>query len=190
MKHIKTILLLGFSAFLVLQSYDLIRVLLITSPNDYSTSGSLFSAFLINLFITGIFAFPGFVLSTHKLIGNSYYRLKNPELLSKIYKYLGVEYFKYSLLLFFWGSKKNREKYFNGTKSGIENFVYQSKQSEFGHLGAFVAIACVTILLLFYGYFLLCIFTTVMNIILNVYPVILQRFHRVRIDALYKRFNI
>ncbi|WP_394330522.1 hypothetical protein [Psychroflexus sediminis] len=38
----------------------------------------------------------------------------------------------------FWGKKKNKQKYFDGTKSGLENLDYQTKQSEFGHLAALV----------------------------------------------------
>ena len=90
------------------------------------------------------------------------------------------------LLFAFWGQKTNRRKYFNGTKTGLKNFIFQTKQSEFGHLGAFVVIVILSVILLVHGYVFLVIIVTLINIIGNVYPVILQRSHRMRIEKITK----
>ena len=86
------------------------------------------------------------------------------------------------IMLVFWGTKKNRKKYFNGTKSGLKNFIFQTKQSEFGHFAALISIALVSIILLPYGYNSLIIVMTLINIIGNLFPILLQRLHRVRIE--------
>jgi len=99
----------------------------------------------------------------------------------KLYKALGVKYFKEFLMLVFWGSKKNRTKYFNGTRDGMQNFIYQTKQSEFGHLCSLIAIDIVSLILLLHGYYLLTVLVIIINIIANLYPIILQRHHRYRI---------
>lgn len=88
------------------------------------------------------------------------------------------------LLKFFWGKEKNRKKYFNGTKAGIEDFDTQTRQSEFGHLAAFVAISILAFYLLMEGYFLIFLVSTFINLVGNLYPIILQRNHRVQIERL------
>jgi hypothetical protein len=70
----------------------------------------LLIAFVIVLFGTIVFfAFVGFAYPTNRLIGSSYYHLKNTKQLLFWYRLLRVEYFKKLLLLFFWGSKKTEQ---------------------------------------------------------------------------------
>lgn len=64
--------------------------------------------------------------------------------------------------------------------------MFQTKQSEFGHLGAFVVIVILSVILLVHGYIFLVVMVTLINILGNVYPVILQRFHRMRIEKITK----
>ena len=189
MKVTKKILFLCFSAFLIYQSYDLMNDLFSSKPEDLNTKETLFVSFLINLFITGVFAFPGFVFPTNRILPSNYYKLKSTSSLMKVYRILGIPIYRNILLILFWGKEKNRKKYFNGTKSGLENFIYQSKQSEFGHFSAFVCILLISLVLLAKGYFLLVLITTFINIIGNLYPLILQRYHRLRIEKLTFRFT-
>jgi hypothetical protein len=88
-----------------------------------------------------------------------------------------------------WGKEKNRKQYFNGTKSGIKDFDFQTRQSEFGHLAAFAAISLTCIWLLPMGHVRIALLTMALNIPFNLYPVILQRIHRVQIQRLTKRVN-
>ena len=164
--------------------------LLIARPQSLGGIELWIVAFLLTLYITGVFAFLGFVFPTHKVLPESYYQIKNSAGIKRWYNLLRVDYFKYLLLIFFWGKKKNRKKYFDGTKNGLQNFIYQTKQSEFGHLGALVIIAIITVVLLYNGYFLLSLIVTILNVIGNLYPVILQRHHRARIGRLAKYHKI
>ncbi len=143
-------------------------------------------AYLLSLFGTGFFAFIGFAYPTSRLIGSSYYKLRNLKMLTLTYNVLGVKYFKYLLLLFFWGTKNNRKKYFDGTKSSIKIFVYQTHQSEFGHLGGFLLLLPCSLLLAIKGYFQMSVILFIINIIGNFYPIILQRYHRIRIKKLFR----
>ena len=68
--------------------------------------------------------------------------------------------------------------------------MFQTKQSEFGHLGAFVVIIISSVILLVYGYIFLVIIMTLINILGNVYPVVLQRSHRMRIEKITKYNNV
>lgn len=184
---IKKILFLLFSAFLAFQSVKLVNVFILNSPSEFSLLFVFVLAFLLNLFITGVFAFIGFVYPTNKILPNSYYKIKNPKTLSKLYNLIGVEYFKMFLLITFWGKEKNQKKYFNGTKSGLINFDFQTRQSEFGHLGAFVVILFVSFVLLSKGHITAFLITSVINVLSNFYPIILQRKHRIQIERLTNR---
>ncbi|RLD18682.1 MAG: hypothetical protein DRI69_09900 [Bacteroidetes bacterium] len=185
---IKKILFPALSVFLLYRSIDLVNVLMASAPSDFNVGDFMLISFLLCLFITGIFAITGFAYPTHKILTSKYYELKNPDQLIRTYRFLNVDIFKKGLMAVFWGTKKNRKKYFDGTRDGIENFIYQSKQSEFGHLGAFVLILISSFVLLAQGYFILVASMTFINIIGNLYPIILQRYHRLRIEKLSKYF--
>ncbi|PCJ64882.1 MAG: hypothetical protein COA58_11450 [Bacteroidetes bacterium] len=170
--------------FLIYRTIELIRYLISNKLNDFSILEMVIISFLLTLFITGIFAFIGFAYPTNRLLTEPYYKIKNPKLHEYLYKVLGLKYFRTILLITFWGKKNNRKKYFNGTKKGLNNFIYQTKQSEFGHLGAFFLILICSIILLLNQLYFIVLIMTILNIIGNVYPIILQRFHRIRIEKI------
>jgi hypothetical protein len=173
-----------FSIFLAYRSAELIKLLYHSKPTEFNSLEIVCISIMLNLFITGVFAFPGFIFLTNKLLPNSYYQIKNPKQLTTIYSLLGVKLFKWLLIEFYWGKKKNRKKYFNGFKNGLENFDTQTKQSEFGHLASFNVILIVSIFLVAKGHIALFFLTTLINIIGNIYPVILQRHHRIQIERI------
>lgn len=181
---IKKLLLSLASIFLTYRSLELLKFLEKTNLFQFNWMGKIAYSYALNLFITGIFALLGFAFLTSKILPNSYYKIKNSENLTLIYNILGVEYFKLLLLKFFWGKERNRKKYFNGTKTGITNFDMQTRQSEFGHLVAFIAIEIISFYILIKGHIAIFFITTLINVIGNFYPIILQRNHRIQIERL------
>ena len=103
---------------------------------------------------------------------------------------MGVERFKKFLLATFWRNKDQRNKYFNGSRKGIATLVEQSKKSEFGHLVPFVLLSLASIYLLIIGMTFLASLTFLINILGNLYPVLLQRHHRMRIQNLQTRLSL
>lgn len=190
MKTLKKILFPLFSIFLCYRSIDLMSDLIASDPRGYSIVEVLIIAFILALFITGIFAFIGFAYPSSRILPDNYYKIKNPTGLKAVSNILGIKYFRFMLLFAFWGRKKYREKYFNGTRKGLQNFIYQTRQSEFGHLGAFVVILVCSLILLFHGYLFLVMIITLINILGNLYPVILQRLHRMRIERVTKHIGL
>jgi len=182
---IKKILLSLATCFLIWQSY----VLLFKIDNLIIESWGLtfFFAWIINLFITGIFAFSGFAFPTQKLLPQSYYYIHNPKSLKKIYKVLGVNWFRKILLATIWKSQNQRKKYFDGKEKGISNLVEQSEKSEFGHLIPFIIICFLSLYLIAIGAIKLAVLSLLINLIGNLYPIILQRHHRMRIQFIRKR---
>lgn len=181
---VKKILFPLIAIFLAYRSYEMLKTIWFVEPSEFSFSIMFLLSFLLNLFVTGIFAFMGFAYKTNRLLPENYYRIKNENLIFKLSKLLKVEYFKKLLLVLFWGKKKNRQKYFDGTKSGIENLDYQTRQSEFGHIAALVIIQLGVVTMLIQEHYLIAILTTTLNFILNFYPVLLQRNHRIQIERI------
>ncbi len=180
----KKILFPFFSLFLAYRTYDLLRLLNFKAPQECGTWENFLNAAFLSAFVTGFFAFFGFAYPTSKLLPKNYYRIQSPEFLQIVYQMLAVEGFRKLLLIFFWGSSKNRKKYFNGTKAGISQFIYETHQSEFGHLMAGIAIATLSIPLALWGHWEVVLWLTIINVIGNFYPIILQRAHRIRIQRM------
>ena len=182
----KKILFPLFSVFLLYQTYSFLNIDF--RNQTLSQFWQFVLAFLFNLFLTGIFAFIGFVYPTNKLLPASYYKIYNPYLLKKCYSFLLVGVFRKGRLLLFWGINKNRKKYFKGTKTDVDNLIYQSKQSEFGHFIPFVLSFFLSFKFLNQGLIFAFIMSMLVNIIANFYPVLLQRHHRMRINRIKNHY--
>jgi hypothetical protein len=185
----KKILFPLISIFLLHRTIELLKTLWIIDASEFAIALQVLFAVLLNLFITGIFAFLGFAYATNQILSDQYYQVKNPKFIRKLSKIIQIEYFKKMLLLAFWGKKKNKLKYFDGTKKGLDNFDYQTKQSEFGHLGAFIVIQIITFPLMYKRLYIIAIATTLINFIFNFYPIILQRSHRINIARVKALIN-
>lgn len=185
--HILRKIALTFISFILAYStYKFLTIFFKLQPDQFSNFAIFISAFALTLMTTGVIAFLGFVYPTSKLLPDSYYQIKNPKKLNRLYKVLGVELFRWVLLRTFYKSDNNK-KYFNGTKSGIMLFDHNTKQSEFGHLTAFVLIFIISLVLLGEGHHHVFLWIWPLNMLLNIYPIVLQRKHRIVIQRLINR---
>jgi hypothetical protein len=183
----KKVLFPLFSIFLAFRSYELVRIIWLFEPSEILVPVKILLAVLLNLFITGVFAFVGFAYNTSQLLPDNYYLIKNPKVLLKISNALKLNYFKKFLLTIYWGHKKNRKKYFNGVIAGLKDFDLNTRQSEFGHLIPFILIQVVAVVVITKGHYQIAGLTTVINIFFNLYPIVLQRNHRMRIYQLRQK---
>lgn len=172
------------SCFLAYRSFEIMKLIYYTKPVDLSIGVQLLLAALLVLFVTGIFAFVGFAYPTNLLLGNAYYHIKNKARLKKWYQFLHLELFRKFLLVTFWSKEQKRKQFFDGSKTGLTNLNYQTKQAEFGHLAAFVALVIISIFALFKSFFALALSCLILNVLCNLYPVILQRYHRMRLQKI------
>lgn len=180
---LRKVLLSLASAFLAYQSYRLVMAL-IESAQQLSWGISLLLAYLLSLFVTGVFAFAGFAFPTHRLLPASYFTVQHPHRIQWMYQAFGLRYFKKLLLLFFWGKKKHKQSFFNGRRSGLAQLDWESRQAETGHLLPFIVLNVLSFVLLGFGYGTMALFVIVINGIGNAYPVILQRHHRMRLQSI------
>lgn len=182
---LKKTVLAAMSGFLVYQSYLLISG--IDSITTQNIPWLIAMGWVINMFITGIFAFAGFGFPTQKLLPNSIYKIRNPNLIRKLYRLMRVDLFRRFLLSTLWLSKKKQSKFFDGKKGGIQNLIDQSRKAEFGHGVAFLLINILVIYIFSLRMYALATFTLFWNILGNFYPMVLQRHHRMRISAIEGR---
>lgn len=173
------------AAFLLWQS---ISMLMFAHELHLSSFGlMLFLAWLFNMYITGIFAFMVFAFPAERLLPESYYRIRDAENLKILYQSLQVGVFKKFLLLTFWRSKRQKQKYFSGGREGLAGLDIQARKSEFGHVIPFVLLTVISLYFMLLGFIAFGLLTMAINIIGNGYPVILQRHHRMRLARLLRR---
>ncbi|MBL4586072.1 MAG: hypothetical protein JKX84_03310 [Flavobacteriales bacterium] len=184
MQILRKLFLFGMTVFMFSPLNDMLRYLAQVPPEQVGFGQAFFMAFAISMCATGVFAFVGFAFPTYKLLPRSYYGIKAPNRLRLMYKLLRVKEFRVLLLLFFWGWKKNRKKYFSGKKGGLDSFVLETKQSEFGHLGGLILTLGLSIPVLVNGHFVVFGIIQLFNLLGNFYPIILQRHHRMRVELL------
>ena len=173
------------SLFLIYLSYQLLGNVQATKTDLWGVT--FFNGWIINMYITGIFAFAGFVFPTQKLLPQSYYTIYQPQKLKKAYNLLKVDVFRKLLLATFWKNKEQRKKYFNGKVDGISTLEKQSMKSEFGHLIPFILLNMISLYLVSVDLTKLSLTCFLFNIIGNFYPIILQRHHRMRIQLIRQR---
>lgn len=178
----KKIFLTLVSAFLAWQSFDVVVRMHLFDVQAWQWL--LFISWVINMMVTGVFAFAGMVHPTQRLLPDAYYAIHRPDRLEKVYKILKINWFRKFLLATFWKKKEQRKAYFDGSKRGVAGFVESTMKAEFGHLAPFVLLNVVSVYFAATGMVLLGLFTAAFNVLGNLYPVLLQRHHRMRIGRI------
>ena len=184
---VKKFIFLLAAVFLAYQSWRMI-INLPAIPFEVLWLDALI-AVLLNLFVTGTFAFAGFALPTQRLLPDAYYRVRRPKLLKSVYRRLGVDAFRRFLLATFWRKRTNQKRYFNGRADGLSELDRQSRKSEFGHLFPFLLLVGLCVFLLDLDRPHAAAITLLINVLFNFYPILLQRHHRMRIQPLADRYR-
>ncbi len=100
----------------------------------------------------------------------------------KIYIYLGVDAFRKILVLIGWEKLIRKSNPIEKNTQTLINLHHQTKKSELGHLLIFLIVLAVNIYVALRFGALKSVWLFVLNILLNFYPVILQRYNRPRIE--------
>jgi hypothetical protein len=77
--------------------------LISSKPYDCTHNEGFVIAFFSTLFITGIFALLGFAYPTNKIVPVGYYKIKNPKKLNFMNNVIGLQYFKFLIIIVLWG---------------------------------------------------------------------------------------
>lgn len=115
-----------------------------------------------------------------------YYKEKVWEKRGKIYEQLGIHLFRKLLVIIGW-EKLNKKA--NPVQKNIDALIHleqQTKKSEYAHIIIFFIVTGFTIYVAIQYSFLEAGWLLFLNIILNVYPVLLQRYNRPRLQRAIK----
>lgn len=113
---------------------------------------------------------------------SSYYNEKGWEQRGKIYKYLGINFFRKMLVLIGWERLNKKASPVEKNIKALKNLHYQTKKSELGHLIILFIVMGFNVFVAFRFGILKSFSLLILNIILNLYPIFLQRYNRPRIE--------
>jgi hypothetical protein len=115
---------------------------------------------------------------------STYYNAKKWEDNGKIYEWFGVHVFRKVLVWVGWEKLHKDANPVKKNLDALEHLEYNTRQSEFGHLIIFFIVLLPTIFVWFYNGFIQSLWLIILNIILNIYPIYVQRYNRPRLQKL------
>ena len=121
-------------------------------------------------------------------LNSKYFETNSFEKGGSIYEYFGVHYYRKLLVLVGWEKiSRKKNKILNDRKS-LELAEYGSKSSEMGHSVIFLIVLVVTFLVansLRQAFWLI-----LLNLLLNLYPVFVQRYNRPRYQRILRKMEL
>jgi ABC-type transport system involved in cytochrome bd biosynthesis fused ATPase/permease subunit len=129
-----------------------------------------------------------FFTQTFKLkLESNYYHSKKWENGGKIYKWFGVHGYRKVLVWVGWEKLGKAVNPVKKSLDALKHLEYNTRQSEFGHLIIFFMVLVLTLFVGFYYGFKQSFWLLILNVILNAYPIVVQRFNRPRLlKAIHK----
>ena len=117
-------------------------------------------------------------------LSSPYYNDKAWEQKGKLYESLGINFFRKLLVWIGWESLNKKSNPVEKNAKALVHLHYRTKQSELGHVIIFTIVIGLNIFVAFKIGILQSLWLLLLNIVLNLYPVLLQRYNRPRIDRL------
>ena len=121
---------------------------------------------------------------------SSYFNCHRIEDEGKIYKYLGVRFFRKLLVLSGWERSRKKETPIRESLILLEYYEYRTRTSEFGHGIIAIIIAIITVYVCMAYSFKQTIWLIFFNIFLNIYPIIVQRYNRPRVRRVINKHKL
>ena len=148
---------------------------------------SLVFAWVLNLMLmVGVLN----ITQTFKLrLASTYYNSKKWEAEGKIYKWFGVHGFRKVLVWVGWEKLNKASNPVKKSLDALKHLEYSTRQSEFGHLIVFFIVLALTLFVGFYHGFKQSLWLLMLNVILNAYPIGVQRYNRPRLKKAINRIN-
>jgi hypothetical protein len=112
----------------------------------------------------------------------SYYHEKGWEQNGKIYEHLGINFFRKLLVWIGWEKVIRKSNPIEKNTRSLVNLHYQTKKSELDHLIILVIVLGFNVLVAFKFGVLKSLSLLILNVLLHVYPIFLQRYNRPRIE--------
>lgn len=110
-----------------------------------------------------------------------YYNQKRWENGGKIYESIGIHAFRKLLVWTGWEKLNKKANPVEKDTNSLIQLHYKTKQSELGHILIFIIVFGFTLFVTFKFGFLKSLWLLYLNIVLNLYPIFLQRYNRPRL---------
>ena len=132
--------------------------------------------FMLMLFVS---MFSGVLKSP---LTSSYYDPKSWERSGEIYRYLGVDFFRKLLVWIGWEKLIRKSSPIEKNTKALVHLHYQTKRSEIDHLIILIIVLAFNVFVAIQYGILKSMSLLILNVILNLYPILLQRYNRPRIE--------
>lgn len=115
-------------------------------------------------------------------LASSYFNEKGWEQSRKIYEHLGINLFRKLLVWIGWEKVIRKSSPIEKNTEALTNLYYRTKKSELDHLIILVIVLGFNVFVAFKFGLLKSLSLLILNILLNLYPIFLQRYNRPRIQ--------
>ena len=113
---------------------------------------------------------------------SSYYNEKRWERRGKIYEPLGINLFRKLLVGIGWEKLNKKSAPIEKNTKALVNLCYQTKKSELGHVIILIIVFGFNVFVAFKFGVIKSLWLLILNVLLNLYPIFLQRYNRPRIE--------
>ncbi len=120
---------------------------------------------------------------------SDYFKDKNWEQKGKIYEQLGIHFFRKLLVIVGWEKLNKKENPIKNNLAALVHLEYRTKQSELGHLIIFFIVGGFSIYVAIRYSFSASGWLIFLNLLLNFYPILLQRYNRPRLQRAIQIFQ-
>lgn len=145
----------------------------------YIRMDSFSFAWVLNFLL--IFFVVYFTAALKSQFGSSYYNQKGWEQKGKVYEYFGINFFRKLLVWIGWEKLIRKSNPIEKNTKALENLLYQTKKSELDHLIILLIVLGFNVFVVFKFGVVKSLSLLLLNVVLNLYPIFLQRYNRPRI---------
>ena len=145
-------------------------------------------AFFLNWFVMTWVVVIAAVWQLNLSLVPSYYKIRSFEINGRLYEWLGVRLLK-KLLRRGPLSALNPKVRLTGGRSALPELEQNMRDAETGHAFVFITMVVITIYPLLQGWWRAVGWWLMFNVLLNVYPIMLQRYNRSRLGLLAERLE-
>ncbi|MFZ6820005.1 hypothetical protein [Undibacterium sp. Ji22W] len=117
-----------------------------------------------------------------KELTSPYYTAKAWEREGKLYGYLGINLFRKMLVIIGWEKLNKKSNPIEKNVKALEHNLLRTKKSELGHLIIFLIVLVVSVVVAVNRGLRDAMWLIIFNVLFNLYPVLLQRYNRPRIE--------
>lgn len=118
----------------------------------------------------------------------SYFDSQRFERGGAVYNYFGVKFYRKLLVLTGWEKLRMKENKMRNSRSSLEHAEYKSRSSEAGHTVIFLIVSLATLFVA--NSFPEALWLIILNLLLNVYPILVQRYNRPRYRRILRKMNL